>query len=106
MLKRYQVLLEDWLADFAKEQAETHDTSFSEVVRVALCVYYGIMVSHIYPEYDFRYTPDKIISEMKKHLDDRNVGEIKDKMTSEIYYETRKALDYFKEKRVSGTTLP
>ena len=37
MLKRYQVLLPDWLEDNIKEIAEIFDLSFSEIIRLELC---------------------------------------------------------------------
>ena len=38
MLKRYQVLLDDWLADTIKALADKYVISFSELIKVILCL--------------------------------------------------------------------
>lgn len=95
MLKRYQVLLNDWLADFVKEMSEIHDMSFSECVRLGLCMYYGAMISELYPEYDFAYSPKKVVATMKKHMGSPRNEEEMHKNISNIYFEARKAMEYF-----------
>ena len=102
MLKRYQVLLDDWLADFIKDRAEQHDASFSEVIRIALCIYYGGMISEFYPEYKFDFNSKKVASLLKKFSDSGMSDEVVHKMISDIYFETRKALEYFKEQQSKG----
>ncbi len=37
MLKRYQVLLPDWLEDYVKLLADKYDLSFSEIIRTIIC---------------------------------------------------------------------
>ncbi len=105
MLKRYQVLLDDWLADFIKERAEKHDASFSEVIRIALCVYYGGITSEFYPEYEYEFTLKKMASCLKKFAALDMSEDVIHKMISDIYFETRKALEYFKEQNEKGTRL-
>ena len=38
MLKRFQILLEDWQEEFLRFVSETYDVSFSESTRMVLCV--------------------------------------------------------------------
>lgn len=102
MLKRYQVLLEEWLADFIKARAAGHDSSFSEVIRVALCIYYGSMISEMYPDYKFKYNTEKMVPLMKKFVEANMPNESVNKTISELYYETRKAMEYFTEKQAKG----
>lgn len=102
MLKRYQVLLDDWLADFIKERAEKHDASFSEVIRIALCIYYGGMIKEFYPEYEYEFTTKKMTSLLKKFAALDMSDDVVHKMISDIYFETRKALEFFKEQQSKG----
>ncbi len=106
MLKRYQILLDEWLADFLKERAELHDISFSEAIRLGLCIYYGSMISEMYPEYKFDFSPKKLVPMMKKNSDMNSSEEIMSKVISDIYYETRKAMDYYREQSVKITHSP
>lgn len=95
MLKRYQVLLNGWMADFIKEMSSAHDISFSEAVRLGLCVYYGSMISELYPEHKFEYSPKKIVGMIKKNMGTPRNEEEMHKTISNIYFETRKAMEYF-----------
>ena len=50
MLKRYQVLLPDWLEDYVKLLVDKYDMSFSEVIRTMLCTWILSAVPNLYPE--------------------------------------------------------
>lgn len=97
MLKRYQVLLNDWMADFMKTMADAHDMSFSECIRLGLCMYYGEMISELYPEHKFEYSAKKIVGLMKKYMGTAKNEEEMHKMVSNIYYEARKAMEHFQK---------
>jgi len=99
MLKRYQVLLDEWLADFAKARSDKYDASFSETIRIGLCVYYGTMISELYPELKYKFTPDKVAPILKKYTDSEESEEEKHKFISEVYYETRKAMEYYAQQQ-------
>ena len=60
MLKRYQVLLEDFIADYAKYNAEKYDISFSEAIRLALCIQYGNWIAANHPQVKYPFTPQKL----------------------------------------------
>ena len=101
MLKRYQVLLEDFIVDYAKHNAEKYDISFSEAIRLALCIQYGNWISEKYPEYKFLFTPKKLkVRESNTYGPKRNLLK-HHKLISDVYYEARKAIEYAldKEKR-------
>jgi len=38
VLKRYQVLLSDWLEDYIKFLSDKYDVSTSELIRIQLCI--------------------------------------------------------------------
>ncbi|MDD3088869.1 MAG: hypothetical protein PHT95_02860 [Candidatus Omnitrophica bacterium] len=99
MLKRYQVLLNDWLADFVKDMANSHDMSFSECVRLGLCMYYGAMISELYPEYKFEFTAKNVVSRIRKYGNSPMNEEELHKTVSNIYYEARKAMEYYSKNK-------
>lgn len=107
MLKRYQVLLDEWLADFIKKRADYYDTSFSETIRIALCVYYGTIISQYCPEHKFKFTPEKVVAIYKNYNNTPKAEEMKHKYFSELYFEARKAIEHYqahtpKENHPSG----
>lgn len=51
MLKRYQVLLPDWMEDYIKFLVERHDVSFSEIIRAELCFSFLNTIIKLCPEY-------------------------------------------------------
>ena len=102
MLKRYQILLDEWIADFAKTRSDRFDMSFSENVRLALCIYYGTMISELYPDFKFKYTLDKVTPVIHKYSGTEESEEKKHKLISEIYYEARKAMEYYTHQQAKG----
>jgi hypothetical protein len=51
MLKRFQVLLTDWLAEYAQFVSEEYDVSFSEAVRILMCIGTVYAVREIFPQF-------------------------------------------------------
>jgi hypothetical protein len=94
MLKRYQVLLEDWQADYLKAAAERYDLSFSEMLRAMLCRGALATIGEVQPEYkgkmDVKYLREKANALNKGKIDQ----EMLHKLLSELYFETRKAIEY------------
>lgn len=62
MLKRYQVLLPDWLEEHVKFLADKYDLSFSEIIRGEICFSTLSAVMHLFPEYKPGMTPEIILS--------------------------------------------
>jgi len=94
VLKRYQVLLPDWLEEYIKFVADKHDLSFSEVIRGEICLAILNTVPGLFPEYKPGITTKEIASLIKK---DAEVGMERDeeyKILSKIYFEARKAIEY------------
>lgn len=99
MLKRNQVLLNDWLVDIIKNMSKKYDLSFSEVIRVFLCLQIGKMSSYAYPDLDFKYAINKTkrIIKKKNSKEPLSTEELRTAI-SELYFETRKAAEMWHEK--------
>ena len=94
MLKRYQVLLPDWLEDYIKILVEKYDLSFSEVIRVEICIAIINTISKLYPDYKFGITHEQILDMIKKNVQENMEREEEHRILSKIYFETRKAIEY------------
>lgn len=94
MLKRYQVLLPDWLGDYVKNLVDKYDLSFSEIIRTEICFAILSSTASLNPEYKSDFKVQEIIDLMKvdaqKNMDREKVHG----MLSKIYFETRKAVEY------------
>ena len=94
MLKRYQVLLPDWLEDYIKHAVEKYDMSFSEVIRGELCFAILMIVPHDYPEYKPGITAKEISDMSQKYSKGKMDKETALKIISKIFFEARKAAEY------------
>ena len=94
MLKRYQVLLPDWLEEYIKFLVEKYDLSFSEVIRTELCVNLLGIVPTMYPEYKPEITHKEITDLMKSEAQENMERSDVHKILSKIYFEARKAIEY------------
>ena len=94
MLKRYQVLLPDWLGDYVKILVDKYDLSFSEIIRVEICMAILSSVSEIFPEYKLGITPKEIYTQIRKQAEQEMEREDAYRILSKIYFETRKAIEY------------
>ncbi len=98
MLKRYQVLLPDWLEDYIKIGVETYGFSFSELIRLEVCFSILTQIPILHPEYKPGINLQaifKAINQAATKSPDKNkyAG-----LVSQIYFETRKAIEYRKQK--------
>lgn len=99
MLKRYQVLLNDWLAEHMKEVAEKYDVSFSEILRVSLCLQTLKNISEVCPKCS-EANMDKLMKQIikkKNHADGLDPAQMH-KFLSDLYFETRKAIECWGKK--------
>ena len=96
MLKRYQVLLNGWLGDHLKAIAEKHDLSFSEVIRLGLCLMAGECISKTYPQYKFPDLKAKL-HEFNRERDKKSKVNPEEfhRFLSKVYFETRKAIEFW-----------
>ncbi len=98
MLKRYQVLLPDWLEDYIKIGVENYGFSFSELIRLEVCFSILTQIPILHPEYkpsvDLHAIFGALSPETTKKLDKKKYAGV----VSQIYFETRKAIEYRKQK--------
>jgi hypothetical protein len=94
VLKRYQVLLPDWLEDYIKLLVDKYDLSFSEVIRTMICNWILASVPSIFPELKLGITPKEIYEMVKTEAQEGMEREDIHRMLSRIYFETRKAAEY------------
>lgn len=100
MFKRYQVLLPIWFDDYVKFKAERYELSISEVIRLEMCFAAICTTKELFPDYH----PDKTIKEIFHTIKEYPKGNIEReeffKLTSQVYFEARKAMDFrFKKER-------
>lgn len=95
MLKRHQVLLNDWLAESIKYVSERYDISFSEVIRISLCLLMGQGVSIAYPKFKFAITEKDIANITQSRIKKKPLTSVElHTFFSKVYFEARKALEY------------
>ncbi|MDD5730696.1 MAG: hypothetical protein PHN57_06170 [Candidatus Omnitrophica bacterium] len=92
MLKRYQVLLEDWQEEYVKRIAQKYDLSFSEVIRGLICLEAMLMVQQHYPEYKAKLTGKDVKNTMDKFS--KSDRERFHRFMSEAFFEARKAIEF------------
>lgn len=102
MLKRYQVMLPDWLEDYIKHSVEKYDMSFSEVIRGELCFAILTNIPSDYPEYKPEVTHKDISAMARKYGKGKIRREEMHKIMSKIYFEARKAAEYRLKKEKKG----
>lgn len=98
MLKRYQVLLPDWLEENIKLFADKYDLSFSEIIRAEICIAILATVPRQYPEYKPGIIHDEIVKKLRENSEGKMEREEIHRMLSKIYFEARKAVEYRLEK--------
>lgn len=94
MLKRYQVLLPDWLGDYIKILVDKYDLSFSEIIRTQICMAVLNSVPNLFPEYKSDITTKEIYNLQKNNAHKGMEREEMHRIMSKIYFETRKAIEY------------
>ena len=98
MLKRYQVLLPDWMEDYIKFLVERYDLSFSEIIRGEICFSFLNTIITLCPEYKPGVTTKSIIEAARLDIRNELTREDLHKLLSKLYFETRKAVEYRMDK--------
>ena len=94
MLKRYQVLLDDWLGEHLQYIAKKYDVSFSETIRWAICMHVSKAVNRAYPKLKPKNFAKQHLGLIKKRNSKGSLDEVElHKFLSDLYYETRKAIE-------------
>jgi len=94
MLKRCQVLLDDWQEEYIKDAAERYDVSFSEVVRIFLSEGFIQVIHRLNPEYKTGVTLKQFAKMATTRGKPSSPIEEQRKFIGEIYFEARKAVEY------------
>jgi hypothetical protein len=94
MLKRYQVLLPDWLEDYLKWGVKQTGLSFSEIIRIEICIAVLATIDELHPEYKPTFTMKDIMNTAKSFNKTKLKKEDINRFASRIYFETRKAIEY------------
>jgi hypothetical protein len=94
VLKRYQVLLPDWLGDWVEHLVDMYDLSFSEIIRAEIC--YSILAgtANLYPDHKLGLTVQEISKLSKKNATEEMNRDEMLKTISKMYFETRKAVEF------------
>jgi len=98
MLKRYQIILEDWLNEYIRFLAEEYDFSYSEVIRIGLSLEFIDTIVRLYPNYRPDITKADIAKLLNRLVVDKISKEEAHRLLSKIYFEARKAIEYRMEK--------
>ncbi len=94
MLKRYQILLNSWQAEHYKRVSTKYDVSFSEMVRLALCIDMLKTARINYPDHTIDLNEkelNKIIA--AKELEGKIGAERFHSFISKVYFEARKVAE-------------
>jgi len=94
MLKRFQVLLPDWLEDYIKFGAEKFDISVSELIRIEVCLAILTQIAELFPEHKIGISFKELFMIYKNHAREMINKEDIRRTISKIYYETRKAIEF------------
>ena len=94
MLKRVQVLLDDWQEEYIKDAAERYDVSFSEAVRIFLSEGFLYIIPLLHPEYKSGITGKELALMTKKSGNPKTSEEERYNLVSKLYFEARKAVEY------------
>lgn len=102
MLTRHQVLLEEWLVAHLKDISVKYDISFSEAIRIALCLQIPKLIEVAYPKC-CTISADREMVKTIKAVNARELNvESKHKVISRIYYEARKAIELWTKEERKG----
>jgi hypothetical protein len=93
MLKRYQVLLSDWIEDYIKVVAEKYDLSSSAVIRVHIALGILFIRTTLHPEYKLNFG-DKELQKLSKKAGKEGLDEAEThQWMSRILFEARKVVE-------------
>ena len=94
MQKRYQVLIPEWLEDYIKLGVKKYGLSFSELLRLEICLSVISTMEALYPSYETTFSAKEVFQAVQKYSKGRVDKEEMDKLISKIYFEARKAIEF------------
>lgn len=93
-MKSYQVLLPRWLERPIKKRVDLMGVSFSEVIRVQICLAVLAIQNTLYPQYKPGIKLEFFLKAITEFFDGNHEKDEILELYSDIYFETRKALEY------------
>jgi hypothetical protein len=94
VLKKYQVLIPEWLENYIIHIAEKYDLSVSEVIRAEICYAINSQITYFYPEYKPGISNTELLEAFRSNLGEDFDREEIHKIMSKVCFETRKAVEY------------
>ena len=94
MQKRYQVLIPDWLEEYIKWGVKKFDLSFSELIRLEICLAVITYISALYPDYKPGFSMKDFTAGVSMFEEGKMSREDLEKAISTIYFEARKAIEH------------
>ena len=94
MLRRYPVLLPDWIEDYIRHGVDRYGLSFSEIIRLQECYAILANIEDIHPEYKPNIATKNILKAIRESAETQVDKENVRSFISKIYFETRKAIEY------------
>ncbi|MFC1667102.1 hypothetical protein ACFL0P_04480 [Candidatus Omnitrophota bacterium] len=94
MLKRYQVLLDDWQREYLNFITEKYDVSFSEAIRILISISVICVTTKLDPKYKTNLKIQDLIEVRNKvSKKGENQAEFHGGI-SKLYFEARKAVEH------------
>jgi hypothetical protein len=92
--KRYQVLIPDWLEEYIQWGVKKFGLSFSELIRLEICLAVTTYISELYPDYKSAFSMKDFVEGINRFEQAKMSREDLEKAKSRIYFEARKAIEY------------
>lgn len=94
MQKRYQVLIPGWLEDYLKLGVKKFGVSFSELLRLEICLSVISTMEALYPAYKTTFSVKEVFQAAQRFSKGKVDKEEVDKLISKVYFEARKAIEF------------
>ena len=94
MQKRYQVLIPEWLEDYIKLGVKILGVSFSELLRLEICLSVISTMEALYPAYKTTFSVQEVLQAAQRYAKGKVNKEEMDKLISKVYLEARKAIEF------------
>ena len=104
MLVRQQVLLPDWLIEHFKFIADRYNISFSEMIRIGMCMHLGNLFPELFPDYKCDISSEELADTLKSLSENEENREQFEALKSKIFLEARKAVKYRSEQKEKSAT--
>ena len=94
MRRREQVLLTNWLSEWFHYCAKKYDMSYSELIRITLCLQIRDWIKRQYPKYKFNFSQNQLTKELNRLVKGEGSESKVHEYLSTLYFEARKAIDF------------